>query len=367
MKAIVLAAGFGKRLRPLTDYLPKALVPILGVPAINHVLRRLHEYGVRQVGVNVHYRAEQIRSYLESDRWLETGCQIRKEIKFRIHHEEQILGTGGALDNFRDFLWGDGPFWVYNGDVISDIDLACALHFHQAREALATLILWDYPPINTVSLDREGNIISLFERPGGASMASQSGRETRSGFLTFTGISILSPRILDYVPSGYCEMPTIYQQIIASEGVGKICGFRGKGSYWADFGTISSYLDVHRHLMLLDHPQQTGQALVDGHLHWGVARQHDIGCVHRAGPGIVISSRAKLLGFVSIGAGCIIEDDVCLEDCVLWPETRVLAGFKARRAVVGKNFICREEDQLLTSGQMDQPGHPTEDRNLDKR
>ncbi|MEW6382274.1 MAG: NDP-sugar synthase [bacterium] len=335
MKAIVLAAGFGKRLRPLTDHLPKVLVPILGIPAIDHVLWRLHDQGIRQVGVNVHYRAEQIREHLESDVCLASGCRLKKNIKISISREEEILGTGGALDNFRDFLRGEEPFWVYNGDIISDLDLASALHFHQARGALATLILWDYPPINTVSVDRGGNIVSLFAKPG----AEPAGRDCHTTSLTFTGISILSPRILDYIPQGYSEMPGIYQDIIASEGMGKICGFRGQGHYWADFGTITSYLDVHRHLVI-DRSQRKVPAArltqTSGHT------TGCVGCVHRAGAGIVISSRAQLRGFVSIGDGCIIEDNVFLEDCVLWPGTRVSADTRAQRAVLGNGFICRE-------------------------
>lgn len=320
MKAIVLAAGFGKRLRPLTDYLPKVLVPVLGVPAIDHVLRRLHDQGVRQVGVNVHYRADQVREHLEAD------CRLRKDIKICIAHEEEILGTGGALDNFRNFLRGEEPFWVYNGDIISDLDLASALRFHQARKALATLVLWDYPPINTVAVDREGNIISLFEKPN----SEPAGRDCHSSSLTFTGISILSSRILDYLPDGYSEMPRIYQDIIACRGIGKICGFRGQGNHWADFGTISSYLDVHRDLVL-------------DRSHKGVpSAGHTTGCVHRAGAGIVISSRAQLRGFISIADGCIIEDNVFLEDCVLWPGTRVSADTRAQRAILGNGFICRE-------------------------
>jgi len=368
MKAVILAAGFGKRLRPLTDYLPKVLMPILGVPAIDHVLKRLLLQGVRQVGVNAHYRSGQVRSHLEST-WQKKNTnevslanlnKANLNVEVCVAHEEEILGTGGAIYNFRDFIRGEELFWVHNGDIISDIDLASALHFHQARKPLATLILWDYPPINTVSMDREGNITSLFSKPPASSTSSapfapstSSASSTSSApsvspafpegggsknpgcsSLTFTGISILSPRILDYLPEGYSEMPAIYQSILESQGQGavKICGFRGKGRYWADFGTISSYLNVHRDL-LLDLPLNNLPFNEAG---------HPVGCVYRSGTKIVISHSADLWGFVSIGDGCIIEDGVSLKDCVVWPGTRVQAGTQAQRAVLGEDFICRE-------------------------
>ncbi|MEW5800534.1 MAG: NDP-sugar synthase [bacterium] len=340
MKAVILAAGFGKRLRPLTDYLPKVLVPVLGVPAIDHVVERLLLQGVQKIGVNVHYRAGQIRSHLESA-FLEGKGKGRGEVC--IAHEEEILGTGGAIYNFRDFLRGDEPFWVYNGDIVSDIDLPSALHFHRTKKPLATLILWDYPPINTVSMDSKGNILSLFSRPASCADSLPSAGSVGQSTLTFTGISILSPRILDYMPEGYSEIPGIYQSIIAAkgQGAGKICGFRGRGRYWADFGTVSSYLDVHRDL-LLDRPQS---AIKGAGICSPEAGRRSIGCVYRSGKRGTIARSAQLGGFVSMADGCVIEDDVFLEDCVLWPGTRVLAGTRAQRAVLSQDFLCREKEK----------------------
>jgi mannose-1-phosphate guanylyltransferase len=317
MKAMVLAAGFGKRLQPLTGYLPKVLIPVWGAPALDYVLSHLARYNLRHVGINAHYRPEQIISYFQ----LNPGKGMEVDIAL----EEEILGTGGAVFNFREFL-GKEPFLVYNGDIICDFNLTAALSVHQRRKALATLVLWDYPPINTVRLDREGNILDLYSPCPHLSEPEVKRKE--ESFLTFTGISIINPEIFDYLPDGYSEMPEIYRKIIETEGIGKIIGIRGEGEYWADFGTITRYLDVHRDLL---------SRMITFQGKPCSAKYRDKG-----GEEITISQSADLRGFVSIGHGCIIEDGVLLEDCILWPGTRVKSGTCLRRAVLSEHFICQE-------------------------
>jgi len=324
MKAVILAAGFGKRLRPLTEYLPKVLIPILGVPAIDHVLNHLFQYDIQDVGVNVHYRSEQIISFLNSGH--------RKYRNIRISQEEEIFGTGGALNNFREFLQGEEPFWVHNGDIICDLDLISALSIHQKKRALATLILWDYPPINSVFMDQAGNVIDFLSKSHLHSEVKDKYEKGR--LMTYTGIAIVDPKILDYIPNGYCEMPEVYQNIIKVHGPGKICGVEGKGQYWADFGTVSRYLDLHQYLLLNKRVNCSGRAYPER-------------SIHKAGESIVIAKSANLNGFVSIGNDCVIERDVFLKDCILWPGTKVQSGTKLQRSVLSKDFIFQENDKKI--------------------
>ena len=332
MKAIVLAAGFGKRLRPLTEHLPKTLVPVLGVPAIEHVLNHLIQYDVKDVGINVHYQSELFFSYFQS--------VYRKNLDVRIVREEKILGTGGAVFNFRKFLQGSDPFWIHNGDIISDIDLISALSTHQKKRALATLILWDYPPINTVLLDQYGNVMDLSSKFH--VQEKNGGTYEKGGFMTYTGIAVLDPKIFDYIPSGYSEMPEVYQNIINIHGPGKICGVKGEGRYWADFGTFSRYLDLHQYLLL----HQRGNP---------IDRSSPNVSIHRGGECITISKSTDLKGFISIGNNCVIEDDVFLKDCVLWPGTKVPSGTHVQRGVLSKDFIFQESDEK-TKGEIENQG-----------
>ena len=127
-------------------------------------------------------------------------------------------------------------------------------------------------------------------------------------------------------------MPEVYKNIIKTYGPGKICGVQGKGGYWADFGTFSKYLDLHKELLV---NQRTDL----------VERPSPEVFIHRAGQSITISRSAKLRGFISIGNNCVIEDNVFLKDCVLWPGTRVPAGIHLQRSVLGKSFIFRENNK----------------------
>lgn len=324
MKAVILAAGFGKRLRPLTEYLPKVLIPILGVPAIDHVLNHLFQYDIQDVGVNVHYRSEQIISSLHS--------RHRKHRNIRISQEEEILGTGGALYNFREFLQGKEPFWVHNGDIICDLDLISALSIHQKKGALATLILWDYPPINSVLMDQSGDVIDFLSKRHLHSEVKDKYEKGR--LMTYTGIAILDPKVLDYIPKGCSEMPEVYQNIIKVHGPGKICGVKGTGLYWADFGTFARYLDLHQYLLLNKRVNCSGSAFPESF-------------IHKAGESIVIAKSASLNGFVSIGNDCVIEGDVFLKDCILWPGTKVRSGTKLQRSVLSKDFIFQENDKKI--------------------
>ncbi len=318
MKAIILAAGYGKRLQPLTKYIPKALVPILGKPALAHVFNRLLPFNAQQIGINLHYQSEKIITFLQSQ-WM-------PHLNIKISLEEEILGTGGAIFNFRDFLRKNENFILYNSDIISDINLSAAYQQHCQRKALATLILWDYPPINTVLVDENERILQFFSN-NEQQQQQQRHSKKPGNLLTFTGISIINSKILDYIPEGYCEMPHIYQNIIKTRA-GNILGIKGRGHYWTDFGTPSKYLNTH--LMLMKRADPKEKFLSEG-------------LIYKHG-GIKISDSVHLEGFISLGNRSIIGDNVFLKDCVVWPETRVKSGTFAQRAILSNYFIHMEDN-----------------------
>ena len=159
MKAMILAAGLGTRLQPLTLKTPKPLLPVANRPVIDRSLEYLKHFGVTHVIVNAHHLHEMVISYFGD------GSQSDPKVQVRV--EPVILGTGGGIKNSEDFF-DETPFLVMNGDILTDIDLASAMEAHQKEGNLVTMILHDHPPFNQVSMDPQGCITQdLFSNRSG--------------------------------------------------------------------------------------------------------------------------------------------------------------------------------------------------------
>ena len=180
MKAAILAAGLGTRLRPLTYRVPKALVPVLNRPLLGVVLDQLREAGTSQAAVNTHHLAGQVQGFLK------TNCPSGLEVVLR--HEPEILGTGGGLGSLGAAL-GDGPFLALNADILTDLDFAAVFKKHQ-EEAMATLVLYDSPPHNNVWIDKENNVTAI----------GKPADERNPSALAYTGVQVVSPKLLAWLP-----------------------------------------------------------------------------------------------------------------------------------------------------------------------
>ena len=152
---MILAAGLGTRLRPLTSYLPKPLLPVDGVPLLDRAATALTAVGATRIAVNAHHRADRIEVHL-ADR--------PDSARFHLSLEPRILGTAGALHGARRFLAVADTIVVYNGDVLSDVDLVALLAAHHAGGGLATLALVDWPEVNSVLLAPDGRIVDVAGR-----------------------------------------------------------------------------------------------------------------------------------------------------------------------------------------------------------
>src|SRR6185436_7166690 len=185
MKGMILAAGYGERLWPLTADRTKPALPVLGKPLVGYVAEYLAHHGVDDIVVNLHHRPESVRSSL--------GDGSRFGVHLEYIHEPVILGTSGALDNARDYFTSE-TFVVINGKLITDIDLTAALETHRRTGALATLILKQ-------NLARERfSVVETSE--GKVTRFSGMPRPDDETPLMFTGIQILEPRIFEYIPRG---------------------------------------------------------------------------------------------------------------------------------------------------------------------
>jgi len=284
-KAIVLAAGFGSRLLPLTLLKPKPLFPLWGKPVLGHTLELLHRWGVREVLVNAHHHADQILAYLQSN--------PVPGLQYQLSFEPDILGTGGVLPKARWFL-DDQPFWMLNADVMAELDGLPLIKAFEKQAAIASL--WLHPERGPRTVEHRDGLISVFRSP----------LARTEGTATFCGLQLLSPRILKYLPeSGFSSIVDAYENaLVAGE---KIAGVVVPHAYWADIGNPESYLTTHREMLELPR--------------WRKFRSRD-GRVVATGTDTLIHPKAKvdrsvLWDHVTLGAGACVQDTIVTDGVTL--------------------------------------------------
>ncbi|MBW1722781.1 MAG: NDP-sugar synthase [Deltaproteobacteria bacterium] len=276
MKAMILAAGMGTRLRPLTDEKPKALVPVVGKPAILWNIEYLKRYGVTNIILNAHHHYEQILEFFDKNSAL--GVEIRVRV------EPEILGTGGGIKNTEDF-WDDESFIVLNGDILTNIPLDQAYAHHVDSGAPATMILHDHPPFNKIRIDSRGPVKDIPRTYGTSGLA-------------FTGIHILRPGLLNHLPGEvFSDIIDCYRGLIQAGET--IQSFVARDHYWYDIGTPDDYLRANRDL--------SGKSI-------------------HTGPRAQVHPTARLEGWAVIGADCFIEEHATVRRSILWDGARVRKG-----------------------------------------
>ncbi|MGB9438890.1 MAG: nucleotidyltransferase family protein, partial [Desulfobacterales bacterium] len=223
MKAMILAAGYGTRLRPYTDHTPKPLFSIAGRPLLDGIIDRLQKAGCKAVIINTHHLHHKIEAFLAAQNY-------RLEVNTRF--EPQILGTGGAIKNVADF-WDNQPFMVINADIVADIDLAEVYQAHCRHHPPATLVLCDDPAFNSVAVKQNKWISGFYDR-------ADDSRQPPDDLLTFTGIQVLEPQILDYIPENrfYSSIDAFKQILTAGKKLG---AFIAPRNCWQDIGTPENY------------------------------------------------------------------------------------------------------------------------------
>ncbi|MBW1868278.1 MAG: NDP-sugar synthase [Deltaproteobacteria bacterium] len=294
MKAMILAAGLGTRLRPLTLSRPKALMPVGNRPMIDRVIEYLKKYNIDELIVNAHHHQEQLVTHLDNGRPFGLNIQVKVEPK--------ILGTGGGIKNTEGF-WDDKPFVVINGDILTDIDLTRAYETHRKKGNLITLILHDCEPFNQILINERLDIMDIAPR-------------ACPGRLAFTGIHIIEPEILFHIPKDrFSNIIDCYQKLIR-EG-SPIRAYISRGHYWRDVGTIKSYLLANK------------EVLQEAHF--------------LLGPGCRIHESVRLKEWAVIGRDTSLEEGVEIRRSVLWEGVRVKKGLKVIGSVVTSAKEVRED------------------------
>jgi len=228
MKAMILAAGLGTRLRPLTDDRPKALVEVAGRTMLEITLRRLSHFGIREVIINVHHFADLVVDYLKENS--NFGMQLA------ISREEILLDTGGGLKKAGWFFLKQGddePFVLHNVDVISTIDLRRMVGFHRESGALATLAVQSRETSRYLLFDERNQLCG--RRAGPTGKVEMIVPVEHPHAFAFSGVHVISPRLLSKTSEeGTFSIITSYLRM-AEEGE-KVCGFRADEYYWRDLG-----------------------------------------------------------------------------------------------------------------------------------
>jgi len=304
LKAAVLAAGLGTRLRPLTDIRPKPLLPVLNRPLLGLVLAQLEAAGCYRVAVNTHHLAEQVHDFLRAEPW---------SFLLSVSHEPEILGTGGGLRQLGEVL-REGPFLAINADILTDLDLA-EVYRGRRPEAVSTLVLHDCPAYNNVWV-KDGAVVSIGAPPPGAGAAEEKP-------LAYTGVQVVEQKLMDYLPPPgrpYNLVQAWREALAAGE---RLAYVTRRGHFWQDLGTPENYLAAHRRLLAGAAP--------------GLAKYFPGLTDPLMGPGARIGAGAQFGGGVCLGASVAVGEGAALKNTVVWD-----------RAVIRPNVEL--EDCIVASG-----------------
>lgn len=294
-RAFVLGAGLGLRLRPLTEDLPKPLVPIFQKPLITFALDHLIAAGVNSFVVNTHHLPEYFGDYF-------AGEQYRQH-PVKLVHEPVLLETGGGIQNAQPFL-GTGPFISYSGDVLTDLPLAPLIEEHFRSGNDVTLALRDTGLAANVAF-RDGRIVDIGNRYG------------HTGNFDYANVSVWNPRIFERIPPDkkISFIPIVGEWI--GQG-GKIGGVVLNEGHWFNLGSRAEYLTVH-------------QTIAEG---WRPSYVCDPDWPQRVAPDATIDPSAKVRGASCIGAGCQVGAGALIDDSILWPGAQIASHSELKNCIV---------------------------------
>jgi len=302
MKAMVLTAGLGTRLRPLTLERAKPAIPLLEKPLVVRLITRLLEECITDFRLNLHHLPNTIETIFHSRPW--------RDLPVSFSYESQILGTAGGLKANESFFDNE-TLLMANGDIVTDFSLKEALAFHRQNEALATLILYPQSPpyaYYPIRIDKSYGLRNFKNAcPGG---------DLRPETYVFTGMHILEPEIFRLIPPGIPWEINDQVYLTALKEGARILGFPVEG-YWSDLGNPRRYLQTQNELLT-----RMGSPL----------RRH-------ISSGAAVSPESVVGHFVSIGDGCVIEAGARIEHSILWENIRVKKNCSVRNCIIGSDVI----------------------------
>lgn len=334
MKAMVLAAGKGTRLLPLTGEIPKPMAPVVDKPLIGHIFELLAGSGVEEVHVNVFYLAESILGFYGEEVHVDS-------MKVRFSREDKLMGTAGGVKRLSNYF--EDTFVVIMGDALTNIDVRKVVAFHKEHGSLATLALMrveDTSQYGVVELDSRKNIIGFQEKPAPG--------EARSN-LANTGVYVLEPEVLEYIPENtfFDFAKDVFPRLLAAGE--KFVGYED-GFYWSDVGTLEAYRMAQYDVLSGNVGARIpGDRVGEGlwldrsvQLHPTATLEGQI--VVR--PNSIIGKKAALSGDLTVGSGCRVYNGAIVRRSVLLPGVMVGEGAIVEDCVVGPGYEIRTGERI---------------------
>ena len=320
MKALILAGGKGTRLRPLTVYTPKPIVPFLNKPFLLYQLNLLRRAGIEDITLSLSYQPDKIEHIMGD------GSEFGVHLNFVT--EPAPMGTGGAYkyaaDAFRETTV------VFNGDILTDLDIGKVIRFHKEKQAEATIVL---TPVENpsayglVETEADGRVLRFREKPKPEELAELATNNINAG------IYILEPSVLDIIPAG--ENRSFEYQVFPEllEAQKSFFAYVIDGNYWRDIGTPKSYLDAHQDFFdgrIKGFEIETQAESADVSHKAAVDKQSIIGTDCIIKPGARVSNSV-------IGAGVHIEEKAVVENSIIWAHARISSAAHLQNAIVGRS------------------------------
>jgi NDP-sugar pyrophosphorylase family protein len=316
MQALILAGGKGTRLRPLTVYTPKPIVPICNRPFLLYQIDTLKRAGITDITLSLSYQPHKIEQQLGD------GSDFGVHLKYTT--EPQPMGTAGAYKYAEELI--REPTVVFNGDILTDLDLKAVIREHDERGATATIVL---TPVENpsayglVETEEDGRVRRFLEKPKPDEITVNT---------INAGTYVLHPRVLDYIPAGenhsfeYGLFPTLLER---GE---KFYAHIPNKTYWLDIGTPQRYLQAHDDLL---NNRVARMRLKNRRGDFDVETIAEIDELSMIGDDCTIKPGAEIINSV-LGQGCYIEEKARVADSIIWPHTRIGAGAQVVGAIVGR-------------------------------
>jgi len=331
MKAVILVGGKATRLEPLTCNIPKAILPVLNTPFLEHVIHHLSRHQVKDIILAQGHLAQPIEGYLGD------GNQFGVKLSYIV--EDTPLGTAGAVKNAERYL--DETFLVLNGDIFTDLDITAMIDYHQKREAKATIAIApvdDPTSYGLIETNTQGRVTRFLEKPGWSEVTTN---------MINAGTYVLEPDVLTQIPpqTEVSIEREVFPQLLAR---GEPVYAYSSPAYWLDMGTPEKYLQLHRDLLSGKSSQYAlavGEEVLIGE-HSDIHPTAQIKGPAVIGANCSIGRNVKLSGPLVIGDGCTILEDSVIEESVIWRNARLGPRVKVKNSIVADN-CCIDSGSIV--------------------
>lgn len=337
MKAVIIAGGLGTRLRPLTYNTPKPIVPVANRPFVVHQIEHLRQHGVDEIILNLHYLSDSIREILNDGQ--EWGLTIRYSI------EEHPLGTAGAVKNAEQYF-DDEPMVVFNGDVLTDINISQIVEFHKKNKARVTLTLTrvdDPTAYGLILTDKSGRVERFIEKPSWEQVSNLSVYGPANTINA--GIYVLDPKIFKAIPKG--KEHSFERQLFPSllhKGE-RVFGYVSD-RYWMDIGNPAQYRLAHEAILRNEVAVRIFGARTDGKIWIGDEARIDP-TAKLIGPAIigkrvVIGGESRIKDYTVLGDQVTVGDETHIERTIVWQGTEIGSHVTLNGVIIGFNCVIED-------------------------